>query len=151
MKRKSQQRQVDPPDPEAEETRAFWREIGKEQIKSSINSIDESAKQMIGVTTVLEGLYFNAITFSKLQGKVTGGLPLVIYLAPIVLLLVSLSSALFIFVPFYYQLNIHSSEGSRSTHEQIIKRKMLLRLISSIFLVLSVLALFLAVLTYLRG
>src|SRR5579863_10214293 len=107
--RTQQSIQEEPSKQMLEETRAFWREIGKEQIRTSISSVDEAAKQIIGVTAVLEGLYFNAITFSKLQGKVTSSWPLVIYLAPIVLLLISLSAALFVFFPNYYRLNLHSS------------------------------------------
>jgi hypothetical protein len=73
MKGKGSRNQLEPPDPIVEETRAFWREMGKEQIRASVGCVDEAAKQIIGVTAILEGLYFNAITFSKLQGKIVSG------------------------------------------------------------------------------
>jgi hypothetical protein len=141
----------EPPDPLVEETRAFWRETGKNMVRESLGTIDETARQIIGVAGILEGLYFHAIAFSNLRGQVAGGWPLAIYLAPIVLLLVSLSAALFVFFPRLYRLNIHSSEASQMVYERVVARKLLLLKLASLGLALGVVALFLAVLTYLRG
>src|SRR5437879_5874304 len=63
----------EPPDPIKEEARTFWRELGKDLIRKSIDPINEAAKQIIAVTGILEGLYFNAITFSNLRGKAPSG------------------------------------------------------------------------------
>ncbi len=141
----------EPPDPLAVETRAFWREVGKTLVRESIGTIDETAKQIIGVAGVLEGLYVNAITFSDLRGKVSGGWPQVVYLAPMVLLLVSLSAALLVFFPGRYPLNLHSSEASQLVYERVVTRKLRLMRIASAGLVLGVAAVFLAVWTYLWG
>jgi hypothetical protein len=141
----------EPPDPLVEETRAFWREVGKTLVRESVGTIDATAKQIVGVAGVLAGLYVNAIAFSDLRGKVTGGWPLAIYLTPVVLLLISLSAALFVFFPGYHPLNIHSSEASRLVYEHVVTRKLRRLRIASLGLVLGVVAVFVAVLTYLRG
>ena len=78
----------EPSDPEIKENREFWQEIGKELIRKSTEPIDETAKQIIGATTILEGLYFNAIAFSNLHSKVPISWQLVIYMLPIGLLLI---------------------------------------------------------------
>ena len=91
--------QPEPPDPLVEETRAFWRDLGKDMARESIATIDETARQVITVAGILEGLYFHAIAFGDLRGKVAGGWPMAIYLAPIVLLLFSLCAGLLVFFP----------------------------------------------------
>ena len=150
MKPKKPPMQVELSDPLLEDTRAFWREMAKEQVRASISSINESAKQIISVSAILAGLYFSAITFSKLQGSLAIGWPIVIYLMPLFSLLISLSTSLLVFFPNYYNLNLHSSEGSRELHQSVVRRKKLCQIISSIFLMLSVLALFVAVGAYLH-
>lgn len=141
----------DPSNSLLEEGRTFWRETAKELIRSSIMPLDETAKQVIGVVTILEGLYFNAIAFSNLRSNVPHDWHIAVYLAPICLLLVSLVAALMVFFPKGYLLNIHSSEASRLVHEDLLKRKRHWLRIASIFLVLGIVALFFAVLLYLLG
>ena len=143
---------IQPPAPDelTKETREFWREVGKTMVKESIGTIDETAKQIIGVAGILEGLYFHAIAYSDLRGQVSGGAMLV-YLAPVFLLLLTLVAALGIYFPDRYRVNIHSSEGSRKTYERVVTSKLRLLRIASACLVLGVGAVLLAVLFYLRG
>jgi len=138
------------PDPLLDETRAFWREIGKSMIRESIGTIDEAAKQMIGVISLLEGLYFHAITFSDLRGKINNDL-LIVYLLPIVLLLVSLIAALIVFAPDRYRLNFTSAEAGKIVYERIIRIKQLAFHTAAIFLVLGIGSVLLSALAYLRG
>src|SRR5438093_10379251 len=95
------------PDPFPEETRSFWREMGKNMIHESIGTIDETSKQLVAVTAILEGLYFHAIAFSNLRGKVSSVWLLILYMLPIGLLLISLTAALLVFFPNRYRLNFH--------------------------------------------
>ncbi|MBI5634696.1 MAG: hypothetical protein HZA15_14600 [Nitrospirae bacterium] len=138
------------PDPLLDETRAFWREIGKSMIRESIGTIDEAAKQMLGVISLLEGLYFHAITFSDLRGKINNDL-LIIYLLPIVLLLASLIAALIVFAPDRYRLNFTSAEASKIVYERVIRIKQVAFQVAAIFLVLGIGSMLLCALTYLRG
>jgi uncharacterized membrane protein len=142
--------QPPPPDELTKETREFWREVGRTMVRESIASIDETAKQIIGVTGVLEGLYFHAIAYTDLRGQVTGG-ELAVYLAPLVLLLFSLVAALLVFFPDRYRVNVHSSEGSRKTYESVVSRKLQCLRIASVCLILGVAALVLALAIYLGG
>lgn len=142
--------QQPPPDPVVEETRAFWREVGQTMVKDSIKTVDGAAKQIIGVAGILEGLYFHAIAYSDLRGAVSGD-AMVIYLAPIALLMFSLVAALLVFWPDRSRVNMRSSQASRMVYERTARDKLLALRASSVLLVVGVLALFAAVLAYLRG
>lgn len=144
-------RTPEPPDPLVDETRAFWRDLGKALIRESIGTIDETARQIITVAGILEGLYFHAIAFGDLRGKVAGGWPLALYLAPLVLLLASLCAGLLVFFPSHYRLNFHSSTASHELHERVVASKLRLMRTAAIFLVLGLVAVFGAVWIYLRG
>jgi hypothetical protein len=146
------ERLIKPPEPDSllEETRTFWRETGKTLVRESISTIDKTAKQIIGVVGILEGLYFHAITYTDLRGKVTGD-ALWSYLAPIVLLLISLCAALIVFFPDRSRLNFNSSEASKLVYERAVRSKLWALRIASIFLVLGVIGLLLAVIAYLKG
>jgi hypothetical protein len=143
--------QPEPPDPRVEETRSFWRDVGRTMVRESIATIDETARQIITVAGVLEGLYFHAIAFSDLRGQVTGGLPLAIYLAPIALLLFSICAGLLVFFPTHYRLNLHSSQASQEIHEQVVASKLRCMRIAAVCLVLAIVGLFGAVWIYLGG
>ena len=142
---------IQPPDPDTllEDTRAFWRQMGYKLINESISSIDEMAKQVVGIASILEGLYFHAIAFTDLHGKVTGNI-LWIYVSPLALLLVSLCAALVVFFPDHSRLNINSSEACKLLYERTVRAKLGALRVASIFLVLGVGAIFLAVFAYLK-
>ena len=148
MSRRSSQ--VEPPDPNLEEARAFWRETGRELVKESIKTIDETARQIITVAGILEGLYFHAISFSDIRGVLAGG-TLVIYTLPLALLVLSLITAFIVFFPEHYRLNILSSTGSKAAYEDIIKKKLLYMRLAAVLLVLGVAGIGVAMFTYLLG
>jgi len=50
-----------PPNPE----RQFWRQAIQQIRKDSIKTVEETAKQLIGLVTLLSGIYFHAITFTQ--------------------------------------------------------------------------------------
>lgn len=143
---------IRPPEPDTllEETRAFWRETGKGLVRGSVSTIDETAQQIVKVAGILEGLYFHGIAFTGLRGKVTD-VTLWIYLAPIGLLLISLTMALIVFFPNHSRLNFNSSDASKLTYERIVRSKLSALRTAAIFLVLGVGGIFLAVGTFLRG
>ena len=142
----------EPPDPLVEEQRAFWRGMGRTMLRESIGTLDEVARQIVVVAGILEGLYFHAIAFSDLRGKVTGDLLLTIYMLPIFLLLVSLSAALLVFFPKSYEgFNIHSSEASRAMYDHVRKRKKNRLAVASVSLALGILCMFVTVYVYLSG
>jgi len=74
----------------------FWKDTAKGLLGESIKSIEETAKQLIAVAGILEGLYFHAIAYSNVRGKLDSGLFL-LYLAPLIFWLGSLFFGLLVF------------------------------------------------------
>jgi len=95
-----------------EETRKFWRDNARAMLGESIGALEGAAKQIIVVTSLLEGIYFHAIAFSKIKSSLTI-LSGIIYLAPFLLWLISLLFALLVFLPRNYEVNINSFRNSK--------------------------------------
>lgn len=140
--------QPEPPDKNLEEARLFWRETGRGLIRDSILAIDETARQIITVSGILEGLYFHSITFSDIRKELTN-FDLFIYILPLALLLLSLATALLVFFPESNRINILSSDGSKKIYEDIVKSKLMTMRVSSIFLVLGIGSIVAAMIKYL--
>jgi len=129
---------------------AFWKDNAKALLGESIKSIEETAKQIIGVAGILEGLYFHAIAYSSVRGKLDGWL-IVVYIAPLACWLVSLSLALLVFFPRTYDANINSARESRTAFERVVIYKHNILKVAGFFLSLGALALFAAMGAYLAG
>jgi uncharacterized membrane protein YtjA (UPF0391 family) len=138
------------PDQSLAETRTFWHETGKLLIRESIATIDAAARQVIVVAGILEGLYFHAVTFTGLRGQAEGW-SLVLYLLPVVLLLVSLTASLMVFLPDRYRLSFQSAEACKLFHERVVRGKLRALRIGSLFLILGVAAIIGAIALYLVG
>ena len=135
------------PDPNLQ----FWKDTAKGLLGESIKSIEETAKQIIGVAGILEGLYFHAIAYSDIRGQLGGVGPLLLYLLPLLLWLVSLLAALLVFFPRAYASNISSWRESKAAFERIVTYKHNMLKVAGLFLVLGALALFAAMGAYLVG
>ena len=132
-------------------TREFWRELACETVKNSATAIEETAKQLIGIAGILEGLYFHAIAFADIRGQVSGLLPMLAYLAPLIFWLFSLVSAGLVFFPRMYRININSSEAAKKMHEDMVPRKYLFLILSLVWLVVGMLFLIVALGVHLGG
>ncbi len=130
------------------EPNPFWRENARKLVGESISTIEDVAKQLIAVNSLLEGVYFHAIAFSDVKPVLTSGIA-GIYLAPILLWLLSLVFAVLTLSPKAYAININSSRDSKERFEEIVAKKHGMLKISEFFLILSFLALFAAVAHYL--
>lgn len=126
----------------------FWKENARKLVGESISTIEGVAKQLIVVTSLLEGLYFHAITFSDLRGSLSGGMVWV-YLAPLVLWLASLFFAMWTLLPEAHEININSTRSSKKTFENIVSEKHLRLKVAEAFLLSSFLPLMIAVYYYL--
>jgi hypothetical protein len=126
----------------------FWKENAKRLVGESDSIIEDVAKQIIVVTSLLEGLYFHAITFSGLRGTLSGGMVWV-YLAPIVLWLASLFFAMWTLLPEEHEININSTRSSKEAFEKIVSEKHLRLKVAEAFLLASFLPLLVAVYYYL--
>ncbi|MGZ4846520.1 MAG: hypothetical protein ACXV3D_04065 [Halobacteriota archaeon] len=45
----------------------FWLTLGQETLKESITALEAAAKQLIRIVSILQGIYFAAISFSNLK------------------------------------------------------------------------------------
>ena len=135
------------PDPNLQ----FWKDTAKGLLGESIKSIEETAKQIIGVAGILEGVYFHAIAYSDIRGQLGGVGPLLLYLLPLLLWLVSLLAALLVFFPRAYDTNISSWRESKAFFERVVTYKHNMLKIAGLFLALGALALFAAMGAYLAG
>ena len=102
------------------------------------------------VTSLLEGLYFHAVTFSDLKGGLEGGM-LLVYMAPLALWLASLSFAMLTLSRKDYQININSSSDSKQVFEAIVERKYSRLKMAEVFLIASFIFLLWAVYSYLTA
>jgi hypothetical protein len=127
----------------------FWKDTAKGLLGESIKSIEETAKQIIGVAGILEGLYFHAIAYSDIRGQLGGVGPLLLYLLPLLFWLVSLLAALLVFFPRTYASNISSWRESKAAFECIVTYKHTMLKIAGLFLALGALALCAAMGAYL--
>ncbi len=90
----------------AQTTIDYWRKVGDSAPVDAITRIEEAAKQLIGLTGALQGLYLAVFAFSDLRKQI-GGLLVpalswiiwLIFLLPIVMWLISLFCATMVFVP----------------------------------------------------
>ena len=130
------------------EPNPFWRENAQRLVSESISTIEEVAKQLIALNSLLEGIYFSAISFSEIKPGLSG-IAAAIYLTPILLWLLSLVFAVLTLSPKSYAININSSSDSKEKFNEIISKKHTMLMWSEVFLILSFIALFAAVAYYL--
>lgn len=128
----------------------YWKDNAKALLTDSVKSIEEAAKQLIGVGGILEGLYFHAIAYSNLRGQLTGS-SLFLYLAPIFCWTLSLALAVLVYFPRPYRTNINSARASRETFERVVRYKHNMLKVSGIFLAIGCFALAAALGSYLAG
>jgi hypothetical protein len=107
----------------------FWLDTARAAAKESVGALEEAARQLIGVASLSQGIYFAAISFGEvktllrefavaLQWAVTGALAL-----PLVCWIVALYFAIRVFVPQTYATNLASPDLARETYQAIVAYK----------------------------
>ena len=115
------------------EPNPFWKKNAEKIIGESISSIEDTAKQFVTISGVLQGIYFHAIAFSDLKNASFH--TILIYVTPLVLWFLSLLFAVFVLFRNKYKININSSEISKQCFEKIVVGKYRLLWVSGFFLV----------------
>lgn len=83
--------------------RLFWRQAIQEIRKDSVKTVEDTAKQLIALVTLLSGFYFHAITFSKIpQGYADLK---VLFVGPLVLWVLCLLAASLVLFPRRFLLS----------------------------------------------
>jgi uncharacterized membrane protein len=129
------------------EPNPFWKKNAEKLVGESISAVEDTAKQFVVVTGLLQGIYFHAIAFSDIKGA--EGYSVLIYLAPLMLWLLSLIFAVMVLFRKRYEININSTRDSKEKFEEMMKIKYRHIRISGFFLILSFVALAIAFLHYL--
>ena len=108
-----------------QEMTEHWRKVWNEAPVQALTRIEDAAKQMIVVTTGLQGLYVAIFVFSTIRaqvmaapGGVFGVLVLVFFSTPVVCWLMSLLYATRVFVP-YVQPDVNFNEVSASAWQKV--------------------------------
>ena len=126
-----------------------WLSVGRWMIEQSIPSAESSARQVIIVAGVLEGLIFRAVTFSEI-GSGDLSLPqLLAYLTPVTLLFISLTASLLVLSRGAFSLDFNDPEACQRLHSYLAARKHRYLRVAFLFLLLGVASIFVAVLVYL--
>jgi hypothetical protein len=106
----------------------FWLTLGQETLKESISALEGAAKQLISIVSILQGIYFAAISFSNLKQVLVvqsaqGWLLVVVFVLPIALWLASLVFAINVFTPRLYSSNLSSPQMTQETYDKLVKAK----------------------------
>lgn len=142
------------PSPEQEEmlkkTAEYWRQVGIEAPAQAITRVEDAAKQLIGLTAALQGLYFAIFAFSDLRKQIValslpvpGNLVLLLFFLPIVFWLSSLFCATRVFVPRMHldidlnDVSIAAWQQIKHKYESIMKQKLKWLTLSQWLLVIS--------------
>ena len=106
----------------------FWLETARSVSKESISALEDAAKQLISITSLTQGIYFAAISFSDLKKALVvhdwqGWLLILLFVSPIVLWLASLAYAVRVFSPETYKTNLQSPDLAREMLKEIAAYK----------------------------
>jgi hypothetical protein len=126
-----------------------WLELMDAARKDSLRSIEDAAKQLIGLDGIISGIYYGAVTFSKLPPAALAGTNRVVFAAPVALWLVSLVAAVLVLMPRAYAYNPHSPDEARDAYTRIVATKDTRLKIALWLFVASIIALLVALWQYL--
>lgn len=115
----------------------------------SISSIEEVAKQMIGLDGIISGIYFGAMAFSKFGNKIMPYQEKIIFLLPVIFWFLSLLASVMVITPKQYQLNPYSPENAQKIYERIIFFKRLYLSLSLWMFVFSIASILVVLFIYL--
>lgn len=106
----------------------FWLEFMAKIQSEALTVIEDSAKQLIGVIPILQGIYFAAISFSTmnigvLNNTVLEVIFITLFAIPIVLWLISIRFAMYVIKPEKYEVNMSSPSDIKSFAKEVGLRK----------------------------
>jgi hypothetical protein len=106
----------------------FWLETARTAVRESVASLEEAAKQLIGAVTLVEGIYFAAISFSDLKEALAvqdlkGWFLVLLFVSPIVFWLISLAYAVRVFAPQTYRTNLQSPDLAKEMLMKMVAYK----------------------------
>ena len=155
----------------------FWLDTVRGAVGDSVGVLEAAAKQIITITTLLQAIYFAAISFSDLkealflqnlripnlatsishdhlgevpvQENTVGWMLVLLFVLPIVFWLLSLGFAVRVFKPEAYRTNLASPDVARRTYLKIVSYKHRQLQWAHRFLVMGILPLVVSITVYL--
>ncbi|MCP4581691.1 MAG: hypothetical protein GY839_08715 [candidate division Zixibacteria bacterium] len=98
----------------------FWLDKMKEITGKSIDSVEEAAKQLIGMITVMQGIYAAVLAFSGIKEIPQGNIwYVVLYALPIFGWLAALFYALRVLKSKKYRYYSNSPDNAKETYQKI--------------------------------
>ena len=106
----------------------FWLDTARTAVKESVASLEEAAKQLIAAVTLVEGIYFAAVSWSDMHKvmAVSGTeawFRIALFVSPIVLWLFCLFFAVRVFTPKTYKTNLSSPEMAEQFYREMVRHK----------------------------
>ena len=113
----------------------FWLDTARDAAKGSAASLEEAAKQLIGITSLSQGIYFAAISLGDVKkglAQFSGQQQWLIVAAlvlPLLLWIASLWFTIRVFKPETYKTNLNSPDLAREMYYEVVgyKKKQLQR------------------------
>ena len=133
-----------PPSPE----RQFWRDAIQEIRKNQVKTVDDAARQLIALVTLLSGLYFHAITFGQIP-RGHAGLK-ILFVGPLALWAACLLVATLVFLPLRFEVSPYDPDEIERIVGRDLAWKHRLLLASLVLLVISLSWLVVAAWVYLE-
>lgn len=134
-----------------DESRAFWREYGRDLVRGSVQNIDAVGRQVILVDGLLVGLYAGAVAFGNLRtGPLSAG-QILLYLLPVIFLLFSLMFAGGMFFMEKVPLDLRAGRAAKLLYTETVRNKLVFLRTSMLLLALAVVAVIGALWVYLSG
>jgi hypothetical protein len=81
-----------------EEHSAYWEKVYREAPVNALKAIKEGAKQLVAITSALQGLYLFAISVDAIRAEITDW-RIVLFTLPVIPWLICLGLAISVFVP----------------------------------------------------
>jgi hypothetical protein len=94
----------------------LWLDVTQSLAKESINSIESAAKQVIGITSALQAIYFAVVSLADLRKTIRSmsnpgrWLTAAVFLTPALFWMLSLAFAAWSFTPKAYRTNLKSPD-----------------------------------------
>lgn len=106
----------------------FWVDTARTSVKESVASLEEAAKQLITAVTLVEGIYFAAVSWSDMKKVMAASgteawLTIALFVSPIVLWLACLFFAVRVFTPENYKTNLSSPEMAERFYRKMVRYK----------------------------
>ena len=127
-----------------------WLELMDAARRDSLRSIEDAAKQLIGLDGIISGIYYGAVTFSNLPPAALVGANRIVFAAPVALWLISLIAAVLVLMPRAYAYNPHSPDDARDAYTRIVATKDTRLKVALWLFVASIIALLIALFNYLN-